>query len=419
MAVEKKNLLENFISLGALQVFSYLIPLVSLPYLSRVLGPEMFGLVFFAQAFMMYFMMLTDYGFGLSATREIAVNRHNQSNLSNIFSSVTVVKFILLGISFLILLLAIIFVPKIHDNWQIFVLTFFMVVGNAIYPVWFFQGMERMKYITFLNILSKTIFLVLIFIFVKHQSDYILVPILNSLGFLVAGIIGLYIAIKEFKIKFYIPSFKSLWKQFKYSSEFFISRASLTLYTNTNAFCLGLIGSNLMVGYYVAAEKIYNALSGLQQPINGALYPYVAKNKDIKLFKKIFFLYCILNLFICTFAYIFAKEIITVFYGQEMAEAYKILRIFCCVVIIDVPNILMGFPFLGALGHTKEANSSVVIASIVHILGLGILILTNHLTVYSIAYMVFITIAVVTLLRLFATIKYNLWNLDKEGVQNG
>lgn len=414
MAGEKKTLLENFISLGALQVFSYVIPLISLPYLSRILGPEMFGLVFFAQAFMAYFMMITDYGFGLSATREIAINRHNNNNLSNIFSAVTVVKFILLGISFLILLLAIAFVPKIHDNWLLFVLTFFMVAGNAIYPVWFFQGMERMKYITFLNILAKTIFLVLIFIFVKHQTDYILVPILNSLGFLVSGFIGMYIALKEFKIKLYIPSYKTIWKQFKYSSEFFISRASLTLYTNTNAFCLGLIGSNLMVGYYVAAEKIYNALSGLQSPLNGALYPYVAKNRDVKLFKKVFFLYCTLNVFICTFAFIFAKEIITIFYGQEMAEAYKILRIFCAVVIIDIPNILMGFPFLGALGHTKEANSSVIIASLIHIAGLGFLILTKHLTVYSIACMVFITIAVVTGLRFYATLKYNLWNLDKE-----
>lgn len=414
MKSEKKNLFENFISLSFMMVFSYVIPLISLPYLSRVLGPEMFGLVFFAQAFMMYFMILTDYGFGLSAIREIAVNRHNKNNLSNIFSAVTIIKLILLGISFLILLLAIAFVPKIHDNWLVFILTFLMVIGNAIYPIWFFQGMERMKYVTFLNILSKLLFLILIFIFVKSQDDYILVPLLNSLGFLVSGILGLYFAFKEFKIKLYLPGLKTLKKQFKYSTEFFISRASLTLYTNTNAFCLGLIGSNLMVGYYVAAEKIYYALSGLQQPLNGALYPYVSKNKDIKLYKKIFWIYCTINLLICAFAFIFAKEIITIFYGAEMVEAYKILRIFACVVLIDVPNILMGFPFLGALGHTKEANSSVVYASIVHIIGLGILIFTKHLNIYSIAYMVFLTITVATICRLYATIKYNLWNLDKK-----
>ena len=100
---EKKTLLENFLSLGALQIVSYVIPLINLPYLSRVLGVEKFGLVFFAFAFMQYFIMLTDYGFGLSATREIAVNRHNKNNLSNIFSAVTFLKIILLLISFIIL----------------------------------------------------------------------------------------------------------------------------------------------------------------------------------------------------------------------------------------------------------------------------------------------------------------------------
>lgn len=141
MTGEKKRLLENFISLGALQIVSYVMPLISLPYLSRVLGVEKFGLVFFVFAFMQYFIMLTDYGFGLSATREIAVNRHNKNNLSNIFSAVTFIKFILLIVSFVLLCAMVFFIPKLRENWLVFMLSFLMVVGNAIYPVWFFQGM--------------------------------------------------------------------------------------------------------------------------------------------------------------------------------------------------------------------------------------------------------------------------------------
>lgn len=411
----KKKLFENFLSLGILQIVSYVMPLITLPYLSRVLGAEKFGLVFFVFAFMQYFMMLTDYGFGLSATREIAVNRHNKNNLSNIFSAVTVLKCLFLCISFFVLIIVVMIFPKLYNNLLILFLSFLMVVGNAIYPVWFFQGMERMKYITFLNILSKLIFLIMIFVFVKTSNDYVLVPLLNSLGFLVSGVIGLFVAIKEFKIKLYIPSKKSIIKQFKYSSEFFISRASLSMYTNTNTFCLGLIGSDLMVGYYVAAEKIYNALSGLQQPINGALYPYVAKNHDILFYKRIFKVVCLLNIIVCSIVFIFAKEIITIFYGIEMVDAYKILRIFCCVAIVDIPNILMGFPFLGALGFTKEANISVIVASFVHIFGMGLLILFNRLDVYSIAYLVFVTICIVAGLRIYAIIKHRLWNTNRQG----
>lgn len=409
MKNEKKTLLENFLSLGALQIVSYVIPLINLPYLSRVLGVERFGIVFFAFAFMAYFIMLTDYGFGLSATREIAINRHNKNNLSNIFSAVTFIKLCLLLVSFLILCVMIIFIPKLHENWLVFLLSFLMVVGNAIYPVWFFQGMERMKYITFLNILSKTIFLVLIFIFVKKSDDYIIVPLLNSLGFLVSGAIGMYFAIKELGAKLYLPKWQAIKKQFKYSSEFFLSRISVSAYTNTNSFCLGLIGSSIMVGYYVAAEKIYLAINGLCNPLNGALYPFVAKNKDIKTFKKIFYIAIIMNLFVCAFMFIFAKPIITIFYGSEMVNAYKVFRIFCVIASFDIPSILVGYPLLGAMGHSDVANNSVILASIVHIFGLTLLYFTCHMNIYSIALMVLVTESVVFLMRFGAIWKYKLW----------
>lgn len=415
MADKKKTLLENFISLGALQIISYVIPLISLPYLSRVLGVENFGLVFFAFAFMQYFIILTDYGFGLSATREIAVNRHNQNNLSNIFNSVTIIKFGLLLVSYLILTLLCLFVPKLNSNWLIFQLSFLMVVGNAIYPVWFFQGMERMKYITFLNILSKTIFLVLIFVFVKQENNYIIVPLLNSMGFLISGFIGMWFAIKEFNVKIYIPKWNSIKKQFKYSSEFFLSRVSVSAYTNTNTFCLGLISSNIMVGYYVAAEKIYQAINGVQAPLGSALYPFVAKHKDVKTYKKWFNIAVLINLLICIFIFVFAKWIITVFYGLDLTEAYKILRIFCITSLVVFPSMLVGYPLLGALGHTKEANSSVILGSIIHILGLLILFLLNKMNIYSIACMVLITESVVFTIRAYSIWRYKLLN-TKENV---
>lgn len=408
MVQKNKTLIENFLSLGVLQIVSYTLPLINLPYLSRVLGVEKFGIVFFAFAFMQYFIMLTDYGFGLSATREIAVNRHNKKNLSNIFSAVTFIKLFLLIVSFVILYLMILFIPKLQENWFVFMLSFLMVIGNAIYPVWFFQGMERMKYITFLNILAKLVFVLLVFIFVKKQEDYIIVPLFNSMGFLISGIIGMYFAIKNLGAKLYVPKMNSVKKQFKYSSEFFLSRVSVSAYTNTNSFCLGLIGSSIMVGYYVAAEKIYNAMNGVQIPLNQSLYPFVSKHKDIKTYKKWVLIALICNFFICAFIFWFAKEFITIFYGINMTEAYKILRIFCIVVLITFPSILMGYPLLGALGYTKIANGSVIAGSIIHILGLFILFIIGKMNIYSIALMVLITESTVFCVRAYFVWKYKL-----------
>lgn len=409
----KRNLLENFLSLGALQIVSYSLPLITLPYLSRVLGADKFGLVFFAQACMAYFMVLTDYGFELSATREIAVNRHNSNNLSNIFSSVFVIKWALLLLSYLILTLCTIFIPRFNADWLVFHLSFLMVIGNAIYPVWFFQGMERMKYVTFLNILSKIIFLVLIFVFVRQENDYMLVPLLNSLGFIIAGLIGFYFALKEFNIKLYIPNFKSIKKQFKYSNDFFLSKVSVMAFSTTNTFCLGLISSNVIVGYYIAAEKLYTSIKHLVVPINSALYPFIAKHRDIKTYKKIYAITVIAGLFITLTVYLFAKNIVVLFYGSEMLNTYKILRLFCLALLVTFPSIILGYPLLGGMGYTKEANWSIIIGSFVHLAGLAILYLLKILNPYSIAIMIFITEGVILLARSYYVKKYKLLKIKE------
>ena len=413
MGGEKKQLLENFISLGALQIVSYVIPLITLPYLSRVLGVDKFGLVFFAFAFMQYFIVLTDYGFNLSATREIAVNRHNQNNLSNIFNSVSVLKIILLLISYLVLIILTLSIPKLRNDWLIFQLSFLMVIGNAIYPSWFFQGMERMKYVTFLNILAKVIFLFLIFIFVKNESDYVIVPLLNSLGFVVSGVIGFIFAVKIFNLKLYIPGFKSIKKQFKYSTDFFLSRAAVTVFTCTNTFFIGLISSNTIVAYYVAAERIYTALKNLVQPVEKAVYPFIAKNKDINTYKNIFKLAMLANTFLCLIVFIFSKPIITIFYGTEMLNAYRILRIFSFGIFIVWFSVLLGYPLLGALGKTKEVNGAVVIASVVHIIGLCLLYMTKSLNVYSISYLALLSEGVILAITGYFVWKYKLLGRTK------
>lgn len=412
MASEKKRLLDNFLSLGALQIVGYIFPLINLPYLSRVLGVDKFGLVFFAFAFMQYFNILTDFGFGLSATREVAINRHNTNNLSNIFSSVSILKMGLVFVSYLILCFCTIFVPKMHNNWIVFHLSFLMVLGNAIYPVWFFQGMERMRYITFLNILAKLIFVVLIFIFIKQESDYVIVPLLNSMGFLISGVIGFMFAIKTFGIKFYFPKLQSLKKQFKYSLDFFISRISVSLYSNTNTVCLGFAGSEYMVGLYVAAEKIYAAINGLKEPFVSALYPYIAKHRDVKLYKKLFWLIIMGTLLISLFGFIFSKPIITIFYGINMQEAYKIFKIFCVLFFVNVPSGLLGYPLLGGMGHTKVCNYSVIIASLSHVVLLIALLLLNKLTIYTMAYLVLFTTFIEFNIRFWAVKKYKLLSVE-------
>ena len=407
---EKKQLFSNFFSLSVLQIFTYVLPLITLPYLVRVLDTEKFGLIMFAQAFIIFFNIFVDFGFNLSATKDISVHRDDKTKITEIFSVVMTIKIILIVVSFVLLTIIIFLFDKFSDDWALYYLTFLWVIGQALFPIWYFQGMEKMKYITIVNITSRVIFTLLIFLVIKEESDYIYVPLVNGMGFIIGAFISLWMIHKNFNQSFKLYNLKTLKHYFYESAQFFWSRISLTLYTSSNAFILGLFTNNTMVGYYSIAEKLYQAMQQLYQPIVQALYPYVAKHKNIPLFKKIFTISVIINilgiillLFIGPYIFdlLFTKNI-----GEESLHVFNILLI---AAIIVVPSILMGYPFLGALGFAKYANISVIYGSIFHLLGLGLLILVKQVTIYNVALLVVATETLVFSIRLYWVKRKALW----------
>ncbi len=407
---DKKRLASNFFSLSVLQIFSYVLPLLTLPYLVRVLGVETFGLVAFATAFITFFNILVDYGFNLSATREVSIHRENKDKITEIYSSVLSIKFILIFVSFVIFSFIVFTFEKFSSHSMLYFITFISVIGQALFPIWYFQGMERMKYITIINIFSKVVFTIAIFVFVHEESDYLMVPLLTGLGILIGSLYALYIIKKDFNQSFVWQNIETMKIHFKDSSQFFLSRVSVSIYTSANAFVLGLFTNNTMVGYYSIAEKLYMAIQSLYGPITQALYPYVAKERNIKLFKKIFYSVVGLNILGVVFLYFFGEYIFTFLFTQEIGiESINIFNIFLIANIIVVPSILIGYPFLGALGFSKYANKSVINGSIVHLLGLTILILMDNITIYNVAFMIIITELLVLGQRTFWIKENKLW----------
>ncbi|MBN8433051.1 oligosaccharide flippase family protein [Priestia flexa] len=398
----KKKLFENFILLGILQGGNFILPLLTFPYLAYTLGPEKFGTIMFAQALIQYFIIITDYGFSLSVPPIISKNRNNNNKISEVFNSVFTIKLLLMIISFICLTILIFLSSEFFDEWYIYLFTFGTVLGNVFFPIWFFQGMENMRYITFLNLFSKLLIFISIFVFVENNSYY-LVPIIYSISSIAIGIISLVIINKKFKVKFYIPQINIIKMYFKESHQFFWSRASVSLYTNSNTFAIGLFLGKEAAGYYSLAEKIYYALLAVYNPLNDALYPYMSNKKDIRLFKKIFWISNILNILLCAFIFKNSQWIISLISEKSYDESVYLVQIFCVVCIVVVPAILLGYPFLGALGYSKYANFSVIISSIVHVVLLIIII--PMISIYAVAWLLVITQFIVLSIRIYGVIK--------------
>lgn len=262
--------------LYALQGVNYLIPLAVLPYLVRVLGVERYGLVAFAQSFAQGFVFLSDYGFNLSATRQIARLRSDPQEVSRVFWAVMTIKLGLMFIGVLVLALLLTVVPRFRTDSAVYLIAYAAVVGSVLFPVWLFQGMEQMRYISVVSGGAKLLAASLLFIMVHYPQDYRLALAIQSGGLLVAGIAGFWTALTHFHIRFRLPSLVDLRQMLREGWHLFISNAACTLYATSNVFLVGLIAGNVQAGYFSAAEKTVRGVQGLLTPMTLAIFPHVS-----------------------------------------------------------------------------------------------------------------------------------------------
>lgn len=347
-------LLKNISYLGVVQGLNYILPLITLPYLVRVIGVEKFGVISLATAVISFFLVITDYGFNYTATREVALNKNNNKELVNIFSSVMIVKFLLLFLSFIFLIFLIFFVSKFKEYSIIYYLTFGSVIGQVLFPIWFFQGMEKMKFVAIVNISSKILSTILIFLLVKSAGDYYLVPMLISFGAISSGLFSIYLIWKEFGIHFKFQRKSELLRHIKGGKNLFLTSFLSTLLTSSGLLILGFFANHSVVGVYASIEKLFKAITGVFSPITQAIYPLSCRkvNQNKTLARE--YIYRLVAAMIAVslmviFVVIFnANNILNIFYGSDLTQYSYILKIMMLWLFFGVVNNVVGIQFLSA-----------------------------------------------------------------------
>ena len=277
---DAKVLLENFLSLSALQLVGMLLPLITLPYLLRILGFSNYGIVILAASLVAYFQSITDYSFKITATRDVAVYRNSPEKLNIIYSKVLMVKGLFLCLSFLVLFAIVMLYPPFYEERRVFFLTMPLLIGYGLFPEWFFQGIEKMKYISLLNIGIKLFFTICVFVFITKKEDYWIYPLLQSAGFIGAGLVGQYILIKKYKLKFYWLRFKMIKNTIKDNFPIFINQFLPNLYNNTNTLLLGIFTTTYLVGIYDALKKIIDLCVAFLNIVSRVFFPFLNRKKE-------------------------------------------------------------------------------------------------------------------------------------------
>lgn len=277
MPGHKKRIIHNFISLSLVQGLSILFPLISFPYLLRVLGVEGFGLFSMLQTVLMYFDLFVSFGFGLTATQQVARNLNNPERTRQIIASVFSIKAMLFGASLLVFLIGGLTIPALKGHLSLVLLSTLYLAGNLLFPDWYFQGIQKMKNITFVAFLSKSIGLFLLVLLVRSRDDLGYAVLALSAGNFMAGLIGFLIMIKSVRLSWSLPKKSFLFLLLRESAYVFMSIILAPLYLSVNIFILSAFTNPLVVGYYAIAEKIFSAIGMLTSIANRTFYPHLSQ----------------------------------------------------------------------------------------------------------------------------------------------
>ena len=359
---EIKVLAENFISLSALKVLGYIFPLLTLPYLAHVIGVDKFGEIAFAAAVIVYFQTLVDFGFNYTAVRDIARSKTDLKVVSGIFSTVMTIKVIFMIISFMVLMLCIVVIPSFYDNRIILIFTFLYIPGGILFPDWLFQGLEKMKYITIMNLLSKAIFTGLVFIMIKEKSDYIYQPLLIAIGSFVSGIISIPIIINRFKIRYQIPSVYEITTSIRGSWNMFVTLFVPNLYTNFSIILIKYYGGVIPAGLYSAGFKFIDLVDQLYGVLSRTFYPFLARRLDKhKLYVRIS---GTLSILAGLFLFFGANLLVKIFYTNEFTESVRVIKIMSvCPFFIFLMN-TYGPNYLVLIGKEHVLRNIVIFCSV-------------------------------------------------------
>lgn len=379
-----KVLIENFGYLSLLQVCNLLIPLITYPYLVCVLGEEIYGTIVYVQAIITYLSVFVNWGFNISATKSISIHRDNSVKVNQIFSSVYIAKTFFLLVVFLVLFILFLF-PDVRKYKSLYLLSMWLCVYEWLFPVWFFQGMEKMKYIAIFSFVSRLIFIVFIFWVVKRKEDYLWVPFLNGIGAIVTSLIAIYIVLRKFSVSFHWQPFRTLLFYTKDSTKLLMTSITGIIKDRTNTVIIGSVLGMNEVTFYDFVDKIVNVLSTVFYTIGNVLFPHYNRDKNKNFARKVLLLTTGVGVLLYIGIGVFLKPFILLFFTSEMLKAILVYWILGPLFLMRHVSYYLGTVILISHNYVREVIVNMFYSMFVYLLLLCLFWCIDDLNLYTLA----------------------------------
>lgn len=381
---ESKTLAKNTTALYIMNITKIALPLITLPYLTRVLSKDCYGVVSYVKAVMQYMQIVVDFGFLLSATKDIVKVQGDKEAISKVVGDTLVAKLMLVLVAFISLIVMIAAIPMLRSNALYTILSFVVVALTCFLMDFLFRGIEEMQVITLRYVLMRAIAAILTFGLVKSDNDMMWIPCLDIIGSIVA-IILVFIEMKKRRIGIKVTGLKNAWQKLKDSAVFFLSNMATTTFTALNTLMIGLFINTEQVAEWSVCMQMVSAVQSMYSPITDGIYPHMVKTKDWKLITKTAKVFMTLITMGCIFTFFVAKIALLVVGGEKYVSAVPLLRAFIPLLFFSFPSMLFGWPALGAIGKSKETTLTTVVTALIQISGMIVLLLIGKFNVVLLA----------------------------------
>lgn len=415
--MKKKSIINNTVMLMIFQLAKILFPFITLPYLTRVLTTDTYGTVAYVKTVMNYLQIFVDFGFVLSATKDIVKVREKKEKLEYVIGD-TLIGRALLGLAgFVIIVILAYSLPILKQNIFYTILAYIAVFESIFLFDYLFRGLEKMHIITIRFIVMKIISTIFTFILIKSDDDFLFIPILDIISSGIAIMMVGY-EIKKMNIKMRFSSLKKALISIKESFVYFLSNIATTSFNALSTIIIGIYAGATEVAYWSVCMQIIGTITACYNPISDGIYPEMIKNKNIKLIKLVIKIFTPIIIVGCILAFFLAKPGLMILGGEEYLPAVPIFRLLIPVLLFSFPAIVLGWPTLGAVEKEKETTMSTVFSIILHVFLLAILIFTDNFNLINVAIVRSLTEAFLMLIRYYF-VKKNYYLFNKYDLKKG